>query len=144
MYLSKEILLSIYDNNTDLWYTIQGLQQHKSLILSSFPYLGFWIMCSYIWWTLLVCYWYKVFLLPATVAILFSFYFFAPSIAGNQASCQLLNSASPGVILSSNNTMFPEVIGRISDEDKNFTGSVKAGSDILNITESQLNMSLTK
>ncbi|MDW0127848.1 MAG: hypothetical protein QOK87_05680 [Nitrososphaeraceae archaeon] len=56
----------------------------------------------------------------------------------------MLNSASPGVILSSNNTMFPEVIGRISDEDKNFTGSVKAGPDILNITESQLNMSLTK
>jgi hypothetical protein len=83
-------------------------------------------------------------LLPATVAILFSFYFFSPSIAGNQASCQLLNSASSGEILSSNNTMFPEIIGRISDEDKNFTGSVKAGPDILNITESQLNMSLTK
>jgi hypothetical protein len=28
--------------------------------------------------------------------------------------------------------MFLEVIGRISDEDKNFTGSVKAGPDILN------------
>ena len=33
-----------------------------------------------------------------------------------------------GVILISNDVMYPEINGRIPDEDKNFTGSVKEPS----------------
>ncbi|HJR85329.1 MAG TPA: hypothetical protein VJ772_08185 [Nitrososphaeraceae archaeon] len=77
-------------------------------------------------------------------------------------------AANPAVILISSDTIYPEIIGRIPDEDKNFTGSVKVESgtvnitniigripdedknftgsvkepNILNITKSQLNMSL--
>jgi len=74
------------------------------------------------------------FLLPAIVGILFGFFFFSPSIAGNQATCQLLNSSV--VISTANNTKLPE--------DRNFTGTVKAEPNFLNSTEPKLNMSLTE
>ena len=76
----------------------------------------------------------------AIVAILFFFYF-SPSTAGNHVSCQVSGYVPSGVILISNDALYPEINGRIPDEDKNFTGSVKEPS-ILNITQTQLNMSL--
>lgn len=106
------------------------------------------------------------FLLFIIVAILFSFYC-SPSAAGNHASCPISKYVPPGVISISNNAIYPEINGRIPDEDKNFTGSVRAEPgmlnisniigripdednftasvkepSILNITQSQLNMSL--
>ena len=77
----------------------------------------------------------------AIVAILFFFYF-SPSTAGNHVSCQVSRYVPSGVILISNEALYPEINGRIPDEDKNFTGSVKAEPGILNITQTQLNMSL--
>jgi hypothetical protein len=104
------------------------------------------------------------FLLFAIVAILFFFYF---SAAGNHVNCQVSDYVPSGVILISNDVMYSEINGRIPDEDKNFTGSVKEPSfrnisniigrildedknftgsvkepSILNITQTQLNMSL--
>jgi hypothetical protein len=105
------------------------------------------------------------FLLFAIVAILFLFYF--STTAGNHVNCQVSKYVPSGVILISNDVMYPEINGRIPDEDKNFTGSVKEPSilnisniigrisdedknftgsvkepSILNITQTQLNMSL--
>ena len=95
---------------------------------------------------------------------------FSPSTAGNRASCQMSKDVYSGVTFISADVIYPEVSGRIPDEDKNFTGSVKAELAILNIsniigripdedknftgsvkdptifniTETQLNMSLTE
>lgn len=107
------------------------------------------------------------FLLAAIVGVLF-FSYISPLSAGNLISCQVFRYLVPGAILISSDVLYPEISGRVPDEDKNFTGSVKTepgildisniigripdedknftGSvkepSILNITQTQLNMSL--
>ena len=82
------------------------------------------------------------FSLFAIVAFLFCLYF-SPSTAGNQVSCQMSKHVHSGIIFISADAIYPEINGRIPDEDKNFTGSVKDPT-IINFTETKLNLSLTQ
>ena len=72
--------------------------------------------------------------LPFVIVGILFFFYFSPFTAGKHVSCQVSRYVPSGVILISNDAIYPEISGRIPDEDKNFTGSVKAEPGILNIS----------
>ena len=69
----------------------------------------------------------------AISAILFCLYF-STSTAGNGVNCPLSRHVPSGIVFISADVIYPEMNGRIPDDDKNFTGSVKAEPGILNIS----------
>jgi len=76
----------------------------------------------------------------AISAILFWFCL-CTSTEGNEVNCPVSGRVPSGIVFISADVIYPEMNGRIPDEDKNFTGSVKDPT-IVNITETKLNMSL--